>query len=552
MKKVTVLLAALLCAAPLFAQSYYTGSAGGKETLIAIKVPEGEGLSKDEEYLLTLVQGVLLEDFTRFSDMTVIDRRKLTQLLEETESGLYSENSGAARAGDLEPPRYILSGTLTKTSNYLLSLSITDTKKMSSKAKYTERASRDELDDFSAINKAAEKLLNQMGIKLTAAGQVQMYHVTDDDISAGLTLARGLSASGNGGVINVAEQNYLFKAQNYEQTAAEAKDLLNRLESRTTTGDVGAKIMTDFQLQEEWEKTLNSYSDFYSEHPPFDFYYSVPDGEVINYREKKYKITFSAGLRWNQDSINVMEKVLNEIDTKLKATKKKAVWGFGGFPNNAKVFTNEFTYKIQADVVNGKGDVITSVNFDLDGRLYLHSGKISATCDQVLGVDTGELIYKNNIDLTGLTIRITHINDMDAESAGRDGILKIVKVEKDKWPIEQIKSKWVVAEEKKQDQEKQKTEKEVENQYQKEQRKLSLEDSVFNRYLGVFISGGPYLGPSAGSMNIGIEAGWGIIDIEGSLFLPSQAYSQVRISPLSHQHHIRFTACPVARPTTSG
>jgi len=87
-------------------------------------------------------------------------------------------------------------------------------------------------------------------------------------------------------------------------------------------------------------------------------------------------------------------------------------------------------------------------------------------------------------------------------------------------PQEQKKPSALVDAEKRQEKERQKREQERQREEKKMAAKEAKKNSVFNRRLAWFLSGGPYLGPSAGSLNLGIEMGLGAFDSEISLCIP--------------------------------
>ena len=178
MRKSRYALLFLFCSAlavlPAQSSPYYDG-AGGAGIRIAVLQPSGDGLSPQEQWLLRLVQSTLTADFNKYSAMTVIDRQNLENILGEQNqslSGNYSE-SDYIRIGNLANARYILVGTLTKTGGgFMLGLSVSDAQTGVRTASFAPKnCSLDELQNTVIIKQAAEELLGQMGVTLTAAGK---------------------------------------------------------------------------------------------------------------------------------------------------------------------------------------------------------------------------------------------------------------------------------------------------------------------------------------------------------------------------------------------
>jgi hypothetical protein len=98
---------------------------------IAVLEPEGAGLAEDEQWMLSLVQGTITGDFTKYSGMTIIDRQNLEKIIAEQKRSLEAmtsdEDEDAIRIGNLANASHVLSGKITKTPNaFMLDLAVTD------------------------------------------------------------------------------------------------------------------------------------------------------------------------------------------------------------------------------------------------------------------------------------------------------------------------------------------------------------------------------------------------------------------------------------------
>jgi len=134
----TAIAALLVFCGSTFSQ-YWTGD-GGKGIRLAVLEPEGKGISKEDQWMLSLVQSSIAGDLNKYSDMTIIDRQNLEKVFEEWKesmSGNYSEEN-RIKIGNLTNASHILNGTISKTANaFMLELSVTDLKSGERKASYS-------------------------------------------------------------------------------------------------------------------------------------------------------------------------------------------------------------------------------------------------------------------------------------------------------------------------------------------------------------------------------------------------------------------------------
>ena len=93
---------------------YWHGD-GGKGIRLAVLLPDAVGLPTEQNYLPALVQGVLVDDFSQFSAMTVLDRQRLESVLGEIESGIYRTAEDFGRLGEIANVDYVLTGSITRT-----------------------------------------------------------------------------------------------------------------------------------------------------------------------------------------------------------------------------------------------------------------------------------------------------------------------------------------------------------------------------------------------------------------------------------------------------
>ncbi|MDR2783406.1 MAG: hypothetical protein LBB48_06135 [Treponema sp.] len=140
----------------------YTGS-GGKGLSLAILAPSGSGLSAEQNYLPTLVQGELVAGVSKYSAISVLDRVNLEKVLTETESGIYEDAAEYVELGKITGQDYIMTGIVTKTgSGYALQIQVANAKENgATAASYSGTCSLEEFDNFSGIRRATADLFRQ-------------------------------------------------------------------------------------------------------------------------------------------------------------------------------------------------------------------------------------------------------------------------------------------------------------------------------------------------------------------------------------------------------
>jgi hypothetical protein len=130
-------------------------------------------------------------------------------------------------------------------------------------------------------------------------------------------------------------------------------------------------------------------------------------------------------------------QVLNELLARLDKTGNRSKWGFAGWPLNnvepvdrdALVFggNRTFSYAIEAAIVNADGETIATNTISLSsGGMNFNSG------DSLLNIPTGtdgiirfEKVKAEDI-IDPLSIRISKVNGMDAQTVGERGYARIL------------------------------------------------------------------------------------------------------------------------------
>ncbi|MDR1786459.1 MAG: CsgG/HfaB family protein, partial [Spirochaetaceae bacterium] len=103
----------------------YEGS-GGAGLRLAILAPENPGAGPDETWLPAYIQGLLNNNFRKYSAITIIDRQNLDKVLAEQNLSMNGNFSDAdyIRIGQLTNAQYVLAGALQKLPDGLFALQL--------------------------------------------------------------------------------------------------------------------------------------------------------------------------------------------------------------------------------------------------------------------------------------------------------------------------------------------------------------------------------------------------------------------------------------------
>jgi TolB-like protein len=400
-------------------KTYYSGD-GGKGMSLAILSPEASGLQANDAYLPALIQGVLVEDFSKFSAIEVLDRQSLDKIIMEGESGAYPPDSGFARFGELQPTQYVLSGSLVKTpSAYQLKITVSDGGTAKTLAAHTSSAGRPALEDFSAIKAASQDLLAQMGVDLTAEGKEALWGLDQKNRNAETALAKGVSAQRGGST--VAAMSYYYEAGAISPALTEAAQRLSVLSTDITTGNLGEDIRNELAVRDKWVELLKQTDEYFQQHLPFEIIYEpVLNRGQVNFERR----TASLGFRI-MSKPTVQFKVLQDILLGLNRNANVGQWGLprSSYLDRNLVYRSGGSSKdlqVYAELVNESGKVIASNTETLqnENRGFWTQGPEDYGSFSIKW--TKKNFIFNNVpaeEINGtLTIRITKVNGVYLDS----------------------------------------------------------------------------------------------------------------------------------------
>jgi hypothetical protein len=414
---------------PEISGPYYEGT-GGAGLRLAVLQPEGLGLSTNEQWVLSFIQGDLTGVFAKYSAITVSDRQNLDKALAQG-TALNVSKDESIKIGKLINVQYILTGSLRKISDaeFLFQLAVTNTETGVRKASYSKTTAAEQLRDAAVLRDAAEDLLAQMGVVLTAAGKQALHRTGTRELEAAVALARGITAQKNGNTIETL--SYFYNAVSYDASLPEAAGRLESLSAMVSSGGLGESIKTDIEARDKWKKILDEFEIFYSEHPPFELAFvpgptqrGVTDYEAAGgaTADLQFKVTLR-----ESPELNGMRQVLKNIHDGLEQTKNKETWGFANWPYQSALFNGSKDYAVSAELLDDNGTVIKLIKFDLFGRLFLMREKIFPDSTQ-----NRQMVF-TSVKVDSLTVnpqvKITSVNGINADRSGQDGYIRIVPLD---------------------------------------------------------------------------------------------------------------------------
>jgi hypothetical protein len=516
---------------------------GAAVSTIGIFKPESLYLDDSEQWIPEMIKSAMNSNFRKFAAgyitvMNIADEDALYAEVVRSLSGSDDELSLTARVA----ARSLLTGKIIKrqgTTRYILDFTVTNTETHEALATYTGDHSDIELTEGIAVNKAAESLLKDLGIRLNDAGLQALYGTSNE---ADTALAKGLDAAGSGR--NLQAMNYLFNAASFNTTALEASAPLAAVQRRNQSEQTGAGaiVLDFFERQELWQNRLKEYNAFYKAHPPFELYYTppVPANMRGSGENRFYDLDFNIGLRWNQNQIDVMEKVLNEyILDGLYQNPADDInrWELEGLPEDSPLFSgpDNFMFDLIVNVENENGAVIESGPVVLYGSLYRINGKVYAECTQRFNASFNAIKYERDIITPQLYIRIAAINGVNTANAGESGFMRVAQTQGSELPGIQpgaLPREYVASiakdlekardRERKAAEEAEKRRKTAEREAERERKRLEKENNPLRMArLGTAVHGGPVIGGNGGTVNLNLVLGIGIVDLDvGVMFYP--------------------------------
>jgi len=412
----------------------YTGD-GGSNIRLAILAPEIQG--DVPSYLPLYIQGLLNNNFNKFSAVNLIDRQNLDRIISEQNmaAGGRFSNNDFIRIGNLTNAQYFLFGTIQKlpVNRYSLQLSITEASTGVIKAAFMKEGTLTQLEGRGLLlNEAAVELLEQLGVQLTEAGIQSLIAGNASAVQAATGLARGITAQAGGSEI---EALFNFaQAITFDPSQLEALTRLNTLSSAISGGTISQRILNDIQARDQWLEAFKEAARFFNDHPPFEI---VFDPNLIQIGETNFsRRTATLGMRIALDSSEAGFAALNALLEGLEKTGRRSAWGFSGWPlmdisprtSGTVVFNGRrsLSFRVEVSLVNENGKTISTNFITLNSESLIFS---SGDKNIKTPLSIEDVIRFNNVkvdDLTPtLTIVIASVNGIRSADLNASGYMRI-------------------------------------------------------------------------------------------------------------------------------
>ena len=358
-----------IVATPVVSQTQpWTGN-GGKGIRLTVLEPVGKGLSENEAWMLSLVQGSLTSDFNRYSAMTIVDRQNLEHIIAEqlqSLSGHYSE-ADYVKIGHLTNASLILTGSISKTANaFMLEFAVTDVESGERRASYSPKSvTPASLENLSAVKEATADLLAQLGVTLTERGRTELKRpLAIEQVQAETALAQGVVAQRQG--TDLEALSYFIQASSHNPELAEATSRLNTLTTSIASGNIGVNVRSDIQLRNLWIERLEEAETFYANSLKERPYYLVYSTNIspLEYSGRNVSLSLESiavypDLSW----ANSANQVIQTVRKGFQATGRAAAWGLTNWPIESITSPSPFTTSfpgiwVEVEVLNSKGESI--------------------------------------------------------------------------------------------------------------------------------------------------------------------------------------------------
>ena len=409
---------------------------GGKNIRLAVLAPQAQG--ETPGYLPLYIQGLLNNNFNKFSAINLIDRQNLDRIISEqnlASNGRYSDND-FVRIGNLANAQYFLFGTIQKLSGdrYSLQLSVTDSSTGIRRANFMRDCTLAQLEGRGAlINEATAELLAQLGVQLTETGRQTLLAGNTSAAKAEAGLARGITAQAGGSEI---EALFNFtQAITFDPSRIETLSRLNTLSSTISGGTISQRIVNDIQARDSWLNAFKETARFFNDHPPFEITF---DPNLIQIGQTDYaKRTANIGMRIALDPSQASFGALNALLEGLEKTGRRRDWGFSGWPlmdvepktAGTVVFGGKrvLSYKVDVALINERNKTIgnRSITLTTSEIGFSDANRRRVTSPSSVG---GVVIFHNvkAEDLTPtMTIVIKAVNGISSRNLNASGYMRI-------------------------------------------------------------------------------------------------------------------------------
>ncbi len=366
MKKIFVALLVLLSFNPCFAKpkaeknkaNVVVAQNKGRGLRITVPAPRTKGLTEADDWAAQVVQDLMTQGLSEYTEMTVIDRANESLVIEEqkrSERGEYSD-SDYLEMGKITQAQYLLVGSILNAGGvYRLSLSVNDGTTNEIKASFNESVTLDDIQSGKATNAALLKLITAMNFDLTESEKERLSK-TPVAASNTVNLAKGMAAE--------ARSNTIEALSYYANSNAdEAAIRYDKITTAVKTGNIALDVKNDIDERAAWVKLYAQMSDYVRQNL-LKVVYDTKAGEyTTDYKTETVSIPFNFSYRVNP----LARELYKKVDAGLDATGKRKQWDTGkDFEDIVYKFPK---YEITFVLKNSDGKTLATKKIVIDGIL---------------------------------------------------------------------------------------------------------------------------------------------------------------------------------------
>ncbi len=302
----------------------------GKGIAIAVCQPEISGTVKNEVWISQYFQDSLTTKFSRFSKMTVLDRKNESLIKAEqelSESGYYSDEN-VAQIGQLTNAQIVVIGSIRKIAgNYEVNFRANDVATNEIRASTDGRYSISEIQSGKAVNETAESILEGLGIEFTDKEKAAFAESDKTENNSIMNLAKGNSAKENDSLIEALAAYSQVRGKLTWQYEAISNSSQIISGSFNPVG-ILAKIDSYSAKIEHWNKIFSQLEAYMNENSMFIVYdFSYVNDNNINMQKRSVDIEIHPGVKCvpNAVAMKVWATVMNKWKN-LAEDRNNNVW----------------------------------------------------------------------------------------------------------------------------------------------------------------------------------------------------------------------------------
>ena len=324
MKKIFIALLVLLSFNPCFAKpkaeknkaNVVVAQNRGKGLRSTVPAPRTRGLTEADDWAAQVVQDLMTQGLSEYTEMTVIDRANEALVIEEqkrSERGEYSD-SDYLEMGKITQAQYLLVGSIVNAGGvYRLALSVNDGTTNEIKASFNESVTLDDIQSGKATNAALLKLITAMNFDLTESEKERLSK-TPVAASNTVNLAKGMAAEARS---NTIEALSYYANSNADEAAVR----YDKITTAVKTGNIREDAKNDIEERAAWVKLFTDLQNYIDNNAIY-FYYDVnPLETVTDYNTETVSIPFEYTYGLNRIVLDLYEKIISGLLATGKAEK---------------------------------------------------------------------------------------------------------------------------------------------------------------------------------------------------------------------------------------